>query len=142
MFAKSINEPIDDRSNLNKHEGRNGKFIATDAVGSVACEPAEEVFNFYDAPVENFGESPQLSVEILRHDWTRNRCLHLRTQKVPASKSISAATSLCRKQIRRGSAEHRLLYWPSVKSNSAVRKTPSIIAASLMAPVLGAGQGI
>jgi hypothetical protein len=51
VFAKSINEPINNRRELNEGEKRDGKFLVTGAKAPVAFETAEEVFDFMAHPV-------------------------------------------------------------------------------------------
>jgi hypothetical protein len=51
VFAKSMNEPINDCRELNEGEKRDGEFLVSGAEAPVALESAEEVFDFMAHPV-------------------------------------------------------------------------------------------
>jgi hypothetical protein len=51
VFAKSMNEPIDDCRELSEGEKRDRKFFVSGAEAPVALDSAEEVFDFMAPPV-------------------------------------------------------------------------------------------
>jgi hypothetical protein len=68
VFAKSINEPINDCRELNESKKRDGEFLVSGAEAWVAFETAEEVFDLLAPPVVAAVKSHWPTARALRGD--------------------------------------------------------------------------